>query len=136
MRQSILQYFVVLVVFLAIDAAWLSTAARSVYMPEIGQLMRERPNFVVAFIFYCIYAFGLLVFVVSPELDTPGYGRALLYGALFGFVAYATYDLTNLSTMKGFTTKIAIIDLVWGTVLSASVSGIAVWLIRMFKLVG
>ncbi len=136
MRQTILQYFVVLVVFLAIDAAWLSTAARSVYMPEIGQLMRERPNFVVAFIFYSVYAFGLLVFVVSPELDTPGYGRALLYGALFGFVAYATYDLTNLSTMKGFTTKIAIIDLVWGTVLSASVSGIAVWLIRMFKLVG
>jgi uncharacterized membrane protein len=136
MRQAILQYVIVLVVFLAIDAAWLSTAARSVYMPEIGQLMRERPNFFVAFIFYCIYAFGLLVFVVSPELDAPGYGRALLYGALFGFVAYATYDLTNLSTMKGFTTKIAIIDLVWGSVLSASVAGIAVWLIRMFKLVG
>lgn len=136
MRQTILQYFVVLVVFLAIDAAWLSSAARSVYMPEIGQLMRQPPNFVVAFIFYAIFAFGLLVFVVTPQLDVPGYGRALMYGALFGFVAYATYDLTNLSTMKGFTTKIAIIDLVWGTVLSASVSAIAVWLIRLFKLVG
>jgi uncharacterized membrane protein len=134
MRQSVLQYLVVLVVFLAIDAAWLSTAARSVYMPEIGQLMRDRPNFVVAFIFYMIYAFGLWVFAVSPNTGPQDFGKAVTYGALFGFVAYATYDLTNLSTMKGFTTKIAIIDLIWGTVLSASVSGLSVWFIRLLKL--
>jgi uncharacterized membrane protein len=134
MRQMLLQYIVVLVVFLAIDAAWLSTAARVIYRPEIGQLLKDQPNFVVAFIFYAIYALGLLVFVVAPHLVSVDYGKALLLGGFFGLVAYATYDMTNLATMKGFTTKIAIIDMVWGTVLSASVSVVAIWLIRLLKI--
>jgi uncharacterized membrane protein len=136
MRQAVFQYIVVFAVFLAIDYVWLSNVASSVYRPEIGQLLRDKPNFVVAFIFYAFYAAGLLVFVVWPQLDAPGIGRAVLYGALFGFVAYATYDMTNLATMKGFTTKIAIIDMVWGTALSAAVCGISVWLIRLMKLAG
>ncbi len=130
MRQAILQYVVVLVVFLAIDASWLSTAGRWIYAPELGSLLKDRPNFVVAFIFYAIYALGLMVFIVSPHLASPGIGRALMYGAFFGFVAYATYDLTSLATVNGFTTKIALIDLTWGTVLSATVSGLSIWLIR------
>jgi uncharacterized membrane protein len=134
MRLAVLQYLAVLVVFLAIDALWLSNAARWFYRPEIGSLLLEKPNFVVAFLFYALYAFGLLVFVVQPGLGTSGYGRVLLMGAFFGLVAYATYDLTNLATMKGFTTRIAIIDLIWGSVLSASVSAIAVWIIRSLKL--
>jgi uncharacterized membrane protein len=134
MRQMILHYIVVLVVFLAIDAVWLSTAARLVYRPEIGQLLKDQPNFVVAFIFYAIYALGLLVFIVAPQIASADFGKALIYGAFFGFVAYATYDMTNLSTMKGFTTKIAIIDMVWGTVLSGSVSVISLWLIRLLKI--
>jgi uncharacterized membrane protein len=134
MRQTILQYLVVLVVFLAIDSVWLTTAAKTIYRPEIGQLLREQPNFVVAFIFYAFYAAGLLILVVWPHLQSPGISRAMLYGAVFGFVAYATYDMTNLATMKGFTTKIAIIDMAWGTFLSAVVSGASVWLIRLFKL--
>jgi uncharacterized membrane protein len=134
MRQAILHYAVVLVVFLAIDSIWLSTAGRTIYMTEIGQLLRDRPNFVVAFVFYALYAFGLLVFVVQPALSETAYARALLHGGLFGLVAYATYDLTNLATLKGFTTKIAMIDLAWGTVLSAAVSVASVWLIRLLKI--
>ena len=134
MRQLILQYVVVLVVFLAIDATWLSTAGRWIYAPEMGALLKDRPNFIIAFIFYAIFALGLLVFIVSPHLAFPGIGKAIVYGAFFGFVAYATYDLTNLSTINGFTTKIAMIDLAWGTVLSASVSGISIWLIRWFNI--
>jgi uncharacterized membrane protein len=134
MRQAIFQYLIVLVVFLAIDSVWLTTAASTIYRPEIGQLLRDKPNFVVAFIFYAFYAAGLLILVVWPSLETQGIGRAMLYGAVLGFVAYATYDMTNLATMKGFTTKIAIIDMVWGTVLSAVVSGASVWIIRLFKL--
>ena len=134
MRQAVLQYVVVLVVFLAIDAVWLSTATRIFYQPEIGQLLKDRPDFVVAFIFYLFYALGLLVFVVHPHLASPGVAKAMMYGGFFGFVAYATYDLTNLATMKGFTTRIAMIDLAWGTVLSASVSGLSVWLIRLLKI--
>ncbi len=134
MRQMLLQYLVVLVVFLAIDSLWLFNAARLFYRPEIGQLLKDQPNFVVAFIFYAIYALGLLVFVVSPNLAAPNMGKVLLYGGFFGLVAYATYDMTNLATMKGFTTKIAIIDMAWGTVLSASVSVAAIWLIRLLKI--
>jgi uncharacterized membrane protein len=133
MRQVIIQYVIVFAVFLAIDFVWLSNASRWFYYPEIGQLLREKPNFLVAFIFYALYAVGLLVLVVQPALNHEGVGRALMWGALFGLVAYATYDMTNLATMKGFTTRIAIIDMVWGTVLSASVSTIAVMLIRYFK---
>ena len=134
MRQFIVQYVVVLVVFLAVDAVWLSNAGRLLYVPEIGSLLKERPNFVVAFIFYSIYALGLLLFVVQPALVQPGIGRALLWGGFFGFVAYATYDMTNLATLKGFTAKIAIIDMAWGTFLSATVSGVSVWLLRLLKL--
>lgn len=133
MRQAMTQYIVVLVVFLAIDALWLSNAGRLIYVPEIGPLLKERPNFVVAFIFYAIYAAGLLVFVVQPALLQPGLTKAILWGGLFGFVAYGTYDMTNLATLKGFTTKIAIIDMAWGTFLSASVSGVSVWLLRLLK---
>ncbi len=74
MRQAMIQYIVVLVVFLAIDAVWLTNAGRLIYAPEIGQLLKERPNFVVAFLFYAIFAFGLLVFVVSPALAPAGFG--------------------------------------------------------------
>ncbi len=134
MRQMILQYLVVFAVFLAIDAVWLTNAGRLFYRPEIGQLLLDRPNFYVAFLFYAIYAAGLLVFVVTPQLTAGTISRALVYGGLFGLVAYATYDMTNLATLKGFTTRIAIIDMIWGTVLSASVSAVAVWLIRLLKI--
>lgn len=133
MRQAIIQYVVVLAVFLAIDAVWLTNAGRLLYVPEIGSLLKDRPNLVVAFIFYMIYAAGLLVFVVQPALSQPGVLKAMLWGGFFGFVAYATYDMTNLATLKGFTTRIAIIDMVWGTVLSAAVSGLSVWLLRLLK---
>jgi uncharacterized membrane protein len=134
MRQAFLHYAVVLVVFLAIDSIWLSTAGRTIYMTEIGQLLRDRPNFVVAFVFYALYAFGLLVFVVQPALSESGYSRAVVYGGFFGLVAYATYDMTNLATLKGFTAKIAMIDLAWGTVLSAAVSVASVWVVRFLKI--
>ena len=134
MRNMLLQYVIVFAVFLAIDFVWLSNAGRLIYRPEIGALLKDQPNFVVAFIFYAFYAAGLLVFVVTPALPTPGLGKALMYGAFFGFVAYATYDLTNLATLKGFTFKIAMIDLLWGTVLSATVCTVSVWLIRLLKI--
>jgi uncharacterized membrane protein len=130
----ILQYIVVFVVFLAIDFVWLSNAGRLLYRPEIGQLLLDKPNFTVAFLFYALYAAGLLFFVVAPQVSGGSIGKALLYGGFFGLVAYATYDMTNLATMKGFTTRIAIIDMVWGTVLSGSVSAVSVWLIRLLKI--
>jgi uncharacterized membrane protein len=134
MRQAVLHYFIVFGIFLAIDAVWLTNAGRLFYVPEIGALLRERPNFLVAFFFYAVFALGLLVFVVQPQLASGTIWKTLVLGGFFGFVAYATYDLTNLATLKGFTTRIALIDMAWGAVLSASVSAAAVWLIRLLKL--
>lgn len=133
MRNMIIQYLSVVAVFLAIDAIWLSTAGRTLYVAEIGGLLRDRPDFVVAFAFYCLYAFGLWWFVVSPHLASATLAKTFVTGALFGLVAYATYDLTNLATMKGFTARIAVIDMAWGSLLSGSVSAASVWLLRIFK---
>ena len=134
MRLYLIHYVIVLAIFLAIDFVWLSTAGRTIYVSEIGGLLRERPNFLVAFQFYALFSLGLLVFVIEPAAPSGFSTRALLMGGFFGLVAYATYDLTNLATMKGFTSKIALIDMLWGTVLSAGVTGLSLTAIKMFKL--
>lgn len=134
MRTYVIHYCIVLAIFLAIDFVWLSTAGRTIYVSEIGGLLRERPNFLVAFLFYALFSLGLLVFVIEPAAPSGLSKQALLMGGFFGLVAYATYDLTNLATMKGFTTKIALIDMVWGSALSAGVTALSLIVIRMFKL--
>jgi uncharacterized membrane protein len=134
MRHMIIQYFVVLIIFLAIDAVWLMNAGRLVYVPEIGSLLRDKPDLVVAFLFYCLFSFGLLWFVVSPGLASQTLTQVFLTGALFGLVAYATYDLTNYATIKGFTWRIAMIDMAWGTLLSGTVCLASVWLLRLLKI--
>ncbi len=134
MRLYIFHYLVVLAIFLVIDFAWLSTAGRTIYVSEIGGLLRERPNFLVAFLFYALFALGLLVFVIEPSVLAGMSKQALVMGGFFGLVAYATYDLTNLATMKGFTTKIALIDMLWGSALSAGVTALSLTAIKMFKL--
>lgn len=128
------QYSLALIVFLIIDAIWLSTAGRTIYMSEIGALLRERPNFAVALAFYMIFVAGLVIFVIHPALIAGSIAQAIYMGALFGLVCYATYDLTNLSTIKGFTPLIAVVDMVWGAVLSASVSAVTLLVIRYFKI--
>jgi uncharacterized membrane protein len=134
MRLLIIHYIVVLTIFLAIDFAWLSTAGRTLYVAEIGGLLRDRPNFAVAFAFYAVFALGLLLFVVEAALPSSTIARAMMWGGFFGLVAYATYDLTNLATMKGFTARIALIDMAWGAALSAAVSGLSLLAIRSLKL--
>ena len=129
-------YFVALLIFLAIDAVWLFTAGRTIYVSEIGSLLRDKPNFVVAFIFYLIFVAGLVSFVIQPALQADitqnDIWHIILRGGFFGLVAYATYDMTNLSTLKDFTVRIALIDMAWGTFLSAAVSGGTVALIRSY----
>jgi len=112
------------VLFLAIDMVWLLWLGRSFYVAEIGDLLRQPPNFGAAGAFYVLYVTGLMVMVIWPAVQGGSVGQAVLYGAVLGLVAYGTYDLTNLAVMKGFTTRIAIIDMVWGTVLTAAVSGL------------
>ena len=134
MRSMILSYFVVLAVFLAIDFVWLSTMGKVFYAAELGSLMRDKPLLGVAFLFYALFAFGLYVFVVQPNAAAGISARIIFLGGLFGLVAYATYDLTNLSTMRGFSSRVAIVDMVWGTLLSTGVTVISIRLIQMLKL--
>jgi uncharacterized membrane protein len=112
------------VLFLLIDMVWLLWLGRSFYVSEIGDLLRQPPNMGAAGAFYILYVTGLMVMVVWPAVQGGSVGQAVLYGAILGLIAYGTYDLTNLAVMKGFTTKIAVIDMVWGTVLTGTVSGI------------
>ena len=118
------------VIMAAIDAVWLSVIANKFYKSQIGDLLLAKPNMVVAVLFYLIYVGGIVAFVLSPALDKGSLKHALVYGALFGFVCYATYDLTNLSTLKGFTTKLVVVDLLWGSFLTATVAGLSYWFLH------
>lgn len=107
------------------DYIWLRFVANSFYKSQIGQLLLAKPNMGAAVLFYSIYVVGVVAFVLSPAFEKGSLAYAAGYGALFGFVAYATYDLTNLATIKGFTTKLVVVDLIWGAVLTAAVASIA-----------
>jgi uncharacterized membrane protein len=132
MNKFILSYLIIVVVFVAIDMVWLLGIARSTYVAEMGTLLKKQPNFPAALIFYFGYALGLWFFAVRPGLDASSWTWAATMGAAIGAMAYGTYDFTNLSVVEGFGWRIAIIDLVWGTVLSAVTAGISTRLALIF----
>ncbi len=115
-------YLVTLVLFAAIDFVWLGVLARGFYAGQLGELLAPRPDLVAAALFYLVYAGGLVHFAVLPGLRAGGWAAALGQGAILGFVAYATYDLSNLATLKGWPLSMTLVDLVWGTVLSGAVA--------------
>ena len=115
-------FLIALPVFVVIDMIWLVLVAKNFYQEHIGFLMRPDINWLAAIIFYLLFILGLITFVISPALDRHSWSHALLYGALFGLITYATYDLTNLATIKDWPLIVTIVDLIWGTVLASSVS--------------
>ncbi|HUV42867.1 MAG TPA: DUF2177 family protein [Patescibacteria group bacterium] len=115
-------YLITLPVFLAIDLVWLSLIARKFYAQYLGYLMKTNVNFAAAGLFYLLFVVGLVIFSVLPALEKNSWIQALFLGALLGLVSYATYDLTNLATIKDWPLLVTIVDIVWGTVLGASVS--------------
>ena len=115
-------YLIALPVFLAIDMVWLILVAKNFYAQQIGLLMKTEINWPAAIIFYLLFIVGLVVFVIAPALEKNSWSHALMYGALFGLVTYATYDLTNLATMKNWPVLITVVDLAWGVTVAASVS--------------
>lgn len=115
-------YLIAFPVFLAIDMVWLTLIAKNFYAKQIGYLMAKNPNLFAAFIFYLIFIAGLIVFVITPALDKKMWTQALLAGLFFGLVTYATYDLTNLTTIKDWPLIVTIVDLIWGMFVSAAVS--------------
>ncbi len=120
--KFLLLYVLVMLVFLGIDLVWLGFAGRQLYQKHIGHLLGE-VNWTAAFVFYALYIVGILLFAVLPALEKGALSHALIYGALFGFFCYATYDLTNLATLKSWPAAIVYIDIPWGTFLTAAVAG-------------
>ena len=115
-------YLIALPVFLAIDMVWLTVVSKNFYAKQLGYLLAKNPNLLAALIFYLLFIAGLIVFVITPALDKRLWTHALLAGAFFGLVTYATYDLTNLATIRDWPLIITVVDLVWGMALSATVS--------------
>lgn len=115
-------YAIALPVFFAIDMIWLGLVAKNFYRTQIGSLMKTDINWAAAMIFYLIFIAGLVAFVIAPAVEKNSWSQALLLGAFFGLVCYATYDLTNLAIAKDWPLLVTIIDLAWGAVLAASVS--------------
>jgi len=115
-------YLIALTTFFAIDMVWLVLVAKDFYKQQIGFLMNPNVNWLAAIIFYLLFIVGLVIFVITPAIKSGSWTQALLLGALFGLIAYATYDLTNLATLKDWPILVTIVDLIWGAVLASSVS--------------
>ena len=117
-------YLGMTVVFFAIDMLWLGFVARGFYRRHMGSLLAEQVNWTAAITFYLVFIAGILIFAVLPALGKGSLGQAVLLGCLFGLVAYATYDLTNLATLRGFPPVVAAVDLAWGSFLTGVVAAV------------
>jgi uncharacterized membrane protein len=115
-------YAITLLIFFAVDLVWLGVVAKHFYRQHIGHLLSSEVNWGAAVLFYAVYIAGIVFFAIKPAFEAGSAARALVYGALLGFVAYATYDLTNQATMKDWPTLVTVIDLAWGTALTATVA--------------
>ena len=123
-----LSYVAAALVFLAMDAIWLSTMSTRLYRPALGDLLLPNFNLPAAGAFYLIYIAGIVVFGISPAIKSGAWTTALVYGALFGFFAYATYDLTNQATLRGWSFKVTIYDMCWGAFVSGVSAAAGFWI--------
>jgi len=125
-------YLATLVAFFVIDMIWLGLVARTFYRKHLGFLLAPNPNWIAAIVFYLLFILGILVFVVVPGVEDDSLRTTLLHAALFGLITYATYDLTNLATVKDWPLLVTVVDLAWGIALSVIVSlvsfGVGKWL--------
>ncbi|HRK62889.1 MAG TPA: DUF2177 family protein [Terricaulis sp.] len=121
----VVAWIVAAIVFLALDAIWLTTMNDRLYRPLIGELLAPAPSLPPAIAFYLIYISGLVFFAISPGLERASLSKTLISAAAFGFVAYATYDLTNQATLRIWDVRITLADLAWGAFVSAAAAGAA-----------
>jgi len=126
-------YFLTLFIFLGIDSVWLGLVAPKFYRSQIGHLMAETPNLPAAGLFYLLFVGALVYFIVEPGLGDEKMQTIILRGAFFGLVTYGTYDLTNLATLRDWPVLVTVVDLLWGTTLSAVTSALGAWLGRKLR---
>ena len=132
-KNVIISYILTTAVFLIIDLAWLGIIAKNIYQKYLGGFLSSTVNWYAAIIFYLLYILGISVFAIYPSVNKDSAVRAIMLGALFGFIAYATYDLTNLATIKDWPLPIVFIDMIWGAVLTAIVSFAGFHIVNFLK---
>ena len=128
MRLFLKLYLIALPIFFMVDMIWLGVLAKNFYKNQIGFLMKPDVNWTAAIIFYLLFLVGVVLFVIEPALEKKNLMFALSRGALFGLITYATYDLTNLATLKDWPLKVVVVDMIWGAVLSGTVCGSSYWI--------
>ena len=124
MRTLALAYVITALAFLGVDSIWLKAMGSNWYRPRLGHILLEQFNFIPAAIFYGIYIGGIIVFAVSPAISSDRWTVAVINGALLGLVAYGTYDLTNQATIRGWPVSVTLVDLGWGSFLTAATAAI------------
>ena len=124
-------YLLTFAVFLAIDFVWLTWIAKNMYAEKIGHLLAQSPNLIAALVFYLLFVGATLIFAVLPGYEAQSLTKTIFLGALLGMITYATYDLTNLATLKDWPLSVTIIDIIWGTSL-CTVTSIAGYYIANF----
>jgi len=131
--KLIIAYLLTAVVFFAIDLLWLGVIAKNMYNRYLGNFLSDQVNWTAAIIFYLLFIIGISIFAIYPSVNKDSPGHAILMGALFGFFTYATYDLTNLATLKNWPIQIVFIDIAWGAVLTAAVSISGYYIVKMLN---
>ena len=121
----IVGYLVALATFVAADMIWLGLMTPRFYRPTLGDILMTGVNLPPALVFYLVYPVGLVIFAVNPALKSGTIGPALLYGALFGFFTYATYDLSNYATLRNWSLPLTVVDIAWGSVLAALAAAVS-----------
>jgi uncharacterized membrane protein len=133
MKNIIISYILTTVVFLIIDLIWLGVIAKDLYRKYLGSFLSENVNWTAAIIFYLLYIVGISIFAIYPAVNKDSVFNSILLGGLFGFFCYATYDLTNLATLKDWPLTIVFIDIIWGSILTASVSVSGFYIVKFLK---
>jgi len=128
--KLIISYLLTAVVFFAIDMLWLGLIAKNLYRKYLGSFLSDTVNWTAAIVFYLLFIVGIFYFAILPAIEKNSLAKALLSGALFGFFTYATYDLTNLATLKNWPLPIVFIDMAWGAVLTALVSTAGYYIVK------
>ena len=133
MIKSLLTAFIFAsIIFLIIDVIWLSITVKALYRPHLGGLLRDQPIMWAAVLFYLIYMIGLSLIILRPALINDSILQAFWTGIIFGVVAYGTYNLTNMATIKNWSSTIVMIDMIWGGILTGFSSAIAIYLTKSF----
>jgi uncharacterized membrane protein len=133
LTKLLLSYTLSFIVFLIIDFIWLGLIAKDMYKKQIGHLMADQVNWIAALIFYLLFVAGVFVFAILPAVEKNSWSSAVILGALFGMFTYATYDLTNLATLKAWPIKLVFIDIIWGMFLTGSVAIAGFHIVKFVK---